>query len=68
MEDDHYGKNISGLLENTKHVKERSKREGTNDSHKSRSAVERKYSDRYKENSTFNDNILFFVFMKHVYI
>lgn len=47
IEEEHHGKNISGLLENPKYAKERNKREGTNDSQKSRSAMERKHSERY---------------------
>ncbi|XP_019889605.2 trichohyalin isoform X2 [Ooceraea biroi] len=47
MEEEHHGKNISGLLENPKHMKERSKHEGS-DSRKGRSAMERKYSERHR--------------------
>ena len=46
MEDEnHTGKNISSLLENKKHTKERRKYEEMNNDRKSRS-VDRKYSER----------------------
>jgi len=49
MEEEHHGKNISGLIENTRHMKERNKYERINESRKNRSVVERKYSERYQK-------------------
>lgn len=46
MEDEnHTGKNTSGLLESTRHTKGKNKHERTNDDRKSRS-MDRKYSER----------------------
>jgi len=72
MEDEnHTGKNISDLLESKKHGK-RSKYEGINESRKNRSTINRKYSERYKENDIFNNKINTFLFnililMQYVY-
>lgn len=73
MEEEHHGKNTSGLLENTKHVKERSKREGINDSRKSRSALERKHSERYKKVAhliicCFLDSVHVHIYSVHIII
>lgn len=70
MEDEnHTGKNISDLLQNKKHGK-RSKYEGINESRKNRSTINRKYSERYKENDIFNNKINTFlcnILMQYVY-
>lgn len=58
MEDEnHTGKNTSNLLESKRHAKERSRHEGITDSRKSRSTINRKYSERYKESGIFNNKI-----------
>lgn len=48
MEDEnHTGKNTSGLLESTRHTKEKNKHEGMSNDRKNRS-LDRKYSERYR--------------------
>lgn len=58
MEDEnHTNKNTSDLLENKRHTKERSRREGINDSRKSRS-INRKYSERHRHRNKTGRNSL----------
>jgi len=75
MEEEHHGKNISGLIENTRHMKERNKYERINESRKNRSAVERKYSERYQKIAYLmimysfpNFYYIFTTFLLHTYI
>lgn len=47
------GKNTSDLLDRRRHGKLKSRYEGINDSRKSRSTINRKYSERYKKERHF---------------
>lgn len=61
--ENHTGKNTSDLLASKRHAKVKSRHEGINDSRKSRSTINRKYSERYKK-SIFNNKIhIFLIFL-----